>query len=53
MQGPVLYPLSPQSEYAPVLLQTFETVILKDPQYIERLKRHYAMFREAVDKEHR
>lgn len=53
MQGPALEPLSPQSEYAPVLLQTFKDVVLKDPQYVERLKRHYAMFRAAVDKEHR
>ena len=53
MQGPVLYPLSPQSEYAPVLLETFKTVVLKDPQYIERLRRHYTMFREVVDGKNR
>ncbi len=53
MQGPALYSLSPQSKYAPTLLQTFETVLLKDLHYIERLKRHYAMFREAVNEEHR
>ena len=52
LQGPALYSLSPQSEYAPTLLHTFKTVLLKDINYIERLKRHYAMFREAVDEEH-
>ncbi len=51
MQGPALYSLSPQSAYAPVLLHTFKTDLLADRHYIERLKRHYAMFRGAVDEE--
>ncbi len=52
LRGPDLNLLSPQSKYAPALLRMLQTVLLKDPKYIERLKRHYAMFRQAVDQEH-
>lgn len=52
LQGPALNSLSPQSKFAPALLHMFKTVLLQDPQYINRLKRHYAMFRKAVDQEH-
>jgi len=52
LQGPDLNSLSPQSKYAPALLRMFRTVLLKDPKYIERLKRHYAMFRKAVEQDH-
>jgi len=43
LQGPVLNSMSPQSPLAPALLQQV-TLILQDPNYVERLKRHYAMF---------
>ncbi len=51
MKGPYLDPLNSQTELSPALLDLFQTV-LDSPDYVERLKRHYAMFREAVDKEH-
>jgi hypothetical protein len=44
MAGAILDPINPQSECAPALLEIFET-ILQDPDYVERLKRHYAMFK--------
>lgn len=48
LQGPVLNFGSPQSRLAPVLLQQV-TLILEDPKYVERLQRHYAMFRATID----
>lgn len=47
MKGPYLDPLNEQSEHAPVLLEYFESTVLT-PDYIDRLKRHYQMFREAI-----
>ena len=51
MKGPYLDPLNSQSELSPALLDLFQT-LLHSPDYVERLKRHYAIFRESVDKEH-
>ena len=48
MQGPELNPLGPQSERAEALLDLFR-MLIESPDYVERLKRHYAMFRESVD----
>ena len=48
MKGPYLDTLNPQSEYSPALLNLFR-VVLQSPDYVERLKRHYQMFREAVE----
>lgn len=48
MQGPSLNPISPQSSMAPALLQQMP-FILQDIKYVERLKRHYAMFRAEVE----
>ena len=46
LQGPILNLASPQSKYAPALLRLIESVLLANPAYIERLKRHYRMVRE-------
>ena len=48
LQGPVLNLGSPQSPRAPAILDLVKNVVLRDARYIERLKRHYRMFREAV-----
>jgi len=45
--GAFLDPLCPQSEYAAEFLDFFEWMITRDPAYMERLKRHYAMFKGA------
>jgi len=45
--GAFLDPLCPQSEYAAEFLDLFERMITQDPAYVERLKRHYAMFKGA------
>jgi hypothetical protein len=39
---------SPQSENAPALLELFRRVLLVDPGYVARVKRHYEMFRSKV-----
>ena len=43
-----LDPLNAQSTYAPSLLRLFQTVVLQDKAYIERLGRHYKMFKEHL-----
>ena len=52
MQGPILNPGSQQSELAPALLKLVRGTLLKDREYIERLKRHYWMFKGEVDPKH-
>jgi hypothetical protein len=49
LKGPVLNEGSPQSKLAPSLLQLTEDVLLRDRDYLERLKRHYRMMRKVVD----
>jgi hypothetical protein len=48
LQGPVLNSGSPQSKYAPAFLALIEG-ILKDSNYVSRLKKHYQIFKEAVN----
>lgn len=50
LQGPELNPLSPQGPHADQLLDLFKDVLLKDQAYLERIKRHYRMFRATVEK---
>ncbi len=50
LKGPILNPGSPQSELALVLLQEV-TFVLQDKNYVGRLKRHYHMFKEVVNRE--
>jgi len=52
MHGLGLNPTSDQSERAPALLELLQRLILKDPAYVARLKRHYRMFKETTDPKH-
>jgi hypothetical protein len=52
LQGPILDPGSSQSEIAPVILEKIREMFWVDPKYIDRLKRHYRMFKEKVDPKH-
>ena len=45
MKGPILQPSQKQSRYAERFLELFESKLLIDPAYIDRLKRHYALFK--------
>ena len=47
--GPVLNLGSPESDISQTLLKLFKDVLLKDKQYIERVKRHYFLVREKID----
>lgn len=49
MQGPVLDFSSPVTRTANALLELFANVLLADPLYVERVKKHYALFRGAID----
>ncbi len=49
LKGPILNRLSPQSQLAPALLKEVKEVVLRDESYIERLKRHYRLFRKTVE----
>jgi hypothetical protein len=48
MQGASLDTLNAQSQYSSALLDLFHTVLIS-PGYVDRLKRHYQMFRASVD----
>lgn len=50
LKGPVLNLGSPQSARAPAILNLVCNVLLQDGAYIERVKRHYKMFRDEVDR---
>lgn len=50
MKGPSLNLGGAQTEFAPTLLELVRDTLLADPAYIERIKRHYRMFREQIDK---
>ena len=47
MAGASLDPMLPQSVHSQFFLELFNDVVLRDPAYVERLKRHYAMFKAA------
>ena len=46
--GPVLNMGSPQGRHAPAILNLFSEALLRDKDYIERIKRHYKLFRATV-----
>lgn len=50
LKGPILNIASPQSEFAPIILELVNNVVLKDTNYIERLKKHYKLFKDKIDK---
>lgn len=51
VNGPYLDPLNDQSEYSDALLDLFRFLI-GSRDYVERLERHYRMFRASIDLEH-
>ncbi len=46
-KGPYLDPMNPQTKYSPVLLRIFEH-LLTDVIYLERLKKHYELFKSSA-----
>ena len=53
MQGPELNMGSPETEHSPKLLELATDMLLSDPAHVERIKRHYHMFREDVEGQRR
>ncbi len=49
LKGPALNVGSPQSELAPALLREVTRLVLQDKNYVNRLKKHYHMFKDVVD----
>jgi hypothetical protein len=47
-KGPFLEPFGEQSEHAEAILQLCKDQLLTDQEYVERLKKHYWMFKGAV-----
>ena len=50
LRGPALNLGSPQSRLAPAILEIVKNVVLRDSAYVDRLKAHYRMFRDKIDK---
>lgn len=50
LQGPELNVGSPQSRHAEAILKLFIDTLLPQTAYIERVKRHYRLFRATVDR---
>ena len=48
MAGPLLDPMNPQCEYAENLLRLVDEMTLREPDYIARLERHYAIVKQAA-----
>jgi hypothetical protein len=51
LKGPMLNPMSQQSPLAPAILKFIAQVILADQDYVERLKRHYRIFKQNLASE--
>lgn len=49
MKGPILNYGSPETELSDAILKVTQEVLLKDPEYVERVKRHYQMFRFKIN----
>ena len=49
LKGPCLNLMSPQSKIAPLVLKMVSEFLEHDKAYIDRLKRHYKLFRAKVD----
>ena len=50
LKGPALDLSTPQSDLAPAILDLIRNLILKDEVYVERVKMHYKMFREEIER---
>jgi len=53
LKGPTTSMLGPQSEKAGQVLEMLKKLVLTDEKYIERIKEHYRLFREQIDKPRR
>ena len=49
LKGPALNLGSPATAHAPALLELTRAVLLQDRHYVERIKRHYQLFRHRIE----
>lgn len=49
LQGPILNLGSPETALSTVVLDLFKQILLPDPVYTDRVKRHYKLFRDKVE----
>jgi hypothetical protein len=49
LMGPALNFGSPAARHAPAILEMVKETALNYPEYVTRVKRHYALFREKID----
>jgi len=47
-KGPYLNLSSPQTTLSPAILELTRTVLLRDALFVERVKRHYRLFKEKI-----
>ncbi|WP_300464453.1 hypothetical protein [Desulfobacula sp.] len=45
MKGPTLQPSQKKTLYGEQFIELFESILLVDPAYIDRIKRHYTLFK--------
>lgn len=48
LKGPSLNSLSKQTKFATELLEVIKNVVLKDEDYVDRLKKHYIIFKQKL-----
>jgi hypothetical protein len=48
LKGPSLNSASKQTKFAPELLEVIKNVVLKDNDYVQRLKKHYKIFKREL-----
>ncbi len=48
LKGPSLNTWSPQASYAQELLTVIQNFVLKDKEYVKRLQKHYAIFKDKI-----
>jgi len=53
LKGPALNVGSSQSSLAPALLNLFRETLLRDEEYLDRVKRHYDLFRARIERKGR
>jgi hypothetical protein len=49
LKGPIHNPGSPRTELAPAIVELVRNVLLQDTKYVDRIKRHYKMFKDRIE----
>ena len=49
-QKQILNDASKQTKYAPIILNLFKNMLLPDKEYVNRIKKHYSLFKKEIDR---